>query len=421
MLSRFIEQKHLIENFLSLSVLRGVNILLPLISFPYLLRVIGPSNFGIVAFVQAYIEISMVFLNYGFNFSATKEVSLNRSNLKYVSELFWAVIFFKFILLLLNGVVLFFLYLSFNKFHNNIIMFLFSLGILLGNILIPIWFFQGIEKMKYIMLVNIIPKTFFTIMIFIFINNEGQYIYVPLLNGIGSLIAGMVAIAIVSRKFKIQFCIPTYISLKRTVVDGSFIFVSLLSVSFYRSFNVIILSVLTNDFTVGIYASAEKIVKIIQSFISPFTEVLYPFLSRKFATIGVKNKIDILFKTSLFFTSLLFIISFLTFFFSDVIIITAFSNKYYSSIINLKILSLVILFGGINYFLGINGLVCLGFQRNFTKYIVFSSFIGLIIIILSSKYLLDLAGSISMVISEFILCLLILYFFITKKFNSENV
>ncbi|MFW6147983.1 MAG: oligosaccharide flippase family protein, partial [Thermodesulfobacteriota bacterium] len=89
------ERKRLLENFISLSTLQGLNYILPLITIPYLVRVIGPEKFGLISFSQAFIQYFVLITNYGFNLSATREISINRANKKRVSEVFSAIMLIK--------------------------------------------------------------------------------------------------------------------------------------------------------------------------------------------------------------------------------------------------------------------------------------------------------------------------------------
>ena len=149
---RFKEQvtnnRSIIESFLSLSILNGLNLLLPLVTLPYLLRVIGPEKYGIYSFVYVIIQYLLLLSSYGFNFSATKQVSQYRDNINEVSRIYIGVITAR-LLLTFIGLILFSLisfYVLKSKEEFNV--FEMGVGIVLGDIFIPVWLFQGMEHQR---------------------------------------------------------------------------------------------------------------------------------------------------------------------------------------------------------------------------------------------------------------------------------
>jgi PST family polysaccharide transporter len=83
------------DNFLSLTALQGINYLVPLITFPYLVRVLGVDQFGLFSFIMAIILYAEIITDYGFDLSATKHIALERDNPQKVNEIFSSVIMIK--------------------------------------------------------------------------------------------------------------------------------------------------------------------------------------------------------------------------------------------------------------------------------------------------------------------------------------
>jgi PST family polysaccharide transporter len=275
------DNKRLLTNFLSLSVLQGANFILPLISLPYLVRILGTEAFGLVMFAQAVIMYFVILTDYGFNLSATREISIYRDNIEKVAEIFSTVIFIKFILLLVSFILLSIIIFSFEKFRTDWYIYYLTFGMAIGQVLFPVWFFQGVEKMKYITILNIIAKLIFTVSIFIFIQKVEDYFYVPILNSLGFIVAGLISLWIVFHDFKIRLVTPNYKSVRNMFFESSNLFISNLSVTLYTASNTLILGLFTDNNTVGIYASIEKLVLAIKNLYVPLYQALFPWLSKK--------------------------------------------------------------------------------------------------------------------------------------------
>jgi len=201
-------RKRLTGNFFSLSVLQALNYILPLITLPYLVRILGPEKYGLISFAQAFIGYFVVLTDYGFGLSATREISIHRENKEKVSEIFSSVMIIKFFLGVLSFIILGLVLAFVPKFGNDWLIYIFTFGMVLGNILFPVWFFQGMEKMKWITILNVISRVIFTICIFIFIHNEADYINVALINSLGYLVAGIISLWVVFKNFKVKFILP---------------------------------------------------------------------------------------------------------------------------------------------------------------------------------------------------------------------
>ncbi len=186
------DKKSLLSNFFSLSALQGVNMLLPLITLPYLVRVLGVEGFGLVSFSLSIIMFFVIFVSFGFELSATREISTNKNDPSKISEIFSSVMIIKIIMAMLSFIVLLILINSVDVLTSHSELYYATFGIVIGNAIFPLWFFQGMEKMKYIAYINISSTSFFTILIFVFVKSNEDILYVPILNSFGLITAGLV-------------------------------------------------------------------------------------------------------------------------------------------------------------------------------------------------------------------------------------
>jgi PST family polysaccharide transporter len=273
-------RRRLFENFLSLSFLQFANYIFPLINLPYLVRVLGPEKYGLIAFAQAFIGYFQILTDYGFNLSATREISINRENKEKVSEIFSSVMIIKFFLLLLSLGLMTIIVFSFKKFRQDWLIYYLAFGMVLGQTLFPIWFFQGMERMRYITFLNVLAKLIFTIAIFIFVKRSSDYLYVPLLNSLGFIVAGILALWIVFKDFGIRFKIVDADNIYKHLKDGWKIFLSVVSGNIYGQGHTFILGLLTSNKLVGYYAAAHRIVAALVSFSQPVAQSIFPYLAR---------------------------------------------------------------------------------------------------------------------------------------------
>jgi len=280
-LSNTNEKRVLLSNFFSLSVLQFFNSVLPLLTLPYLVRVLGAEMFGLVMFAQAFIMFFNIFVDFGFNLSATREVSIYRNDKNKLTEIFSSVIIIKAVLTCLSFVILAIIVFSFERFSRSWELYYLTFLLVIGQAMFPVWYFQGIERMKFITIVNVISRVVFTVLIFVVIKEKSDYIYVPIINGFGLIVGGGLSLWIIRKKFKQAVVIPSLETLKIYFKDSSQFFLSRVSVTIYTSANVFVLGIFTNNILVGYYSVAEKLYMALQGLFGPVAQVLYPYVAKE--------------------------------------------------------------------------------------------------------------------------------------------
>ena len=272
--------KTILNNFFSLTLLKVLTYILPLITFPYLIRVLGVEKFGLIMFAQATMYYFEIVVDFGFNLSATREVALNAEKKNKLNEIISAVFSIKFVLLIISFLILFIVLSIFDRFTDDYLIYYYSFLKVIAFAFLPVWFFQGIEKMKYVTWINIVSQTIYTILIFVFIQVESDYLLVPLINGFGFFIGSLLALYYVFKHFRHVFVFNSFVVIKQHFIDSSMFFLSRVSVSLYTSSNTFVLGLVANNLTVGYYAVAEKLYIVIRQLYQPVVQVMYPYISK---------------------------------------------------------------------------------------------------------------------------------------------
>jgi len=275
------DKKRLLSNFFSLSVLQMFTYLLPFITLPYLVRILGTDKFGLVMFAQSFSMFFNIFVDFGFNLSATKDISVHRNNKEKITEIFSSVMLIKFILLFISFLLLAIIVFAFEKFAVDWRIYYLTFLWVVGQTLFPIWYFQGMERMKYITIVNITSKIIFTVLIFIVIQDPNDYIYVPLINGLGYIVGGVLSLWIIYKSFDQTFKLYGFAILKHYFKESSQFFLSRVSVTLYTSANIFVLGIFTNNTMVGYYSIAEKLYMALQQVYQPIIQALYPYVAKE--------------------------------------------------------------------------------------------------------------------------------------------
>ena len=267
------------SNFLSLSVLQIVNMFLPLLILPFLVRKLGLENFGLFVFSQVFVAYFTLIIDYGFNISATREISTHKNDKDYISKVFYSVFFIKIFLLLISIILVSIVIFSFELFRVNYLLHYISFSMIIGQMLFPVWYFQGIENMKMIAILNVVIKTIYTIMIFIFISSSDDLLYVASFNSLSFIAVGIIAFYIASKN--LHFVSFDFNYIKSFFKESTTIFVSNFFSSMYAISNSFLLGIFTNNTLVGIYVSFEKIITAFKSLYFPLYQALFPYISRK--------------------------------------------------------------------------------------------------------------------------------------------
>ena len=147
--------KKVIENFSYLSLIQVFNLVLPLVIYPYLIGVLGKNLYGTIVFAQTIATYFSIFINFGFNIFAAKEIAINKDNIQKTNEIFSSILTIKSIFWIISILILIISLSLLQVETKEMMLYIFSSLICINEVLFPQWFFQGIEKMKYNTIINL--------------------------------------------------------------------------------------------------------------------------------------------------------------------------------------------------------------------------------------------------------------------------
>lgn len=399
----------LYENLMSLFTLQGLNYILPLITVPYLTRILGAENYGKTLFASSIIIYFQIISDYGFSMSATRNISINRENKSKVELIFSSVILVKVIIAIIGSLALGILIIMLPRLKNEFLLYIFTYMGVVGNAIFPIWLFQGMEEMKYITYINVIVKLVSTLCIFIFIKNSNDYILLPLINSIVLILISILSLVFINKKMKIRYVNPKINNIIKELKDGWHLFITTFFSNVMANSGNLIIGAFLGDKMVGYYGAIDKIAKAIISMFSPITTAIFPHVSRVLKdnkTKGIKEIIKffrIVMLLSIISITLLFILS-------KFIIFTICGEEFvkYHNILNME--GIWLIFSILNNFIGIQFLIGIGQGKYYSK----SFFISGISMLLFDLLLIAKLGiytiPLGMILGEVILTLTMIFY-----------
>ena len=325
-------------------------LVIPIITIPYIVDKVGVEKFGAVIFFQSIMSLLSVVINYGFAQTGAPDIakaaSIRKLNFEYSN-----VLFSKIFLLFLCLIIALIIYAAVPKFHNDKYLYFLSLIILIFNCLDISFLFQGIERMKDYMLLNLASNIFVVILLFYLIKKPEDYILIPVIFFGPRVLAGGLSILYAAIVFKIKPNIFFFAAVLRKLKKGLNFFATNIFSILYAQTSSIMLGFLGGDISVGIYSLADKLCFAYTAIQSKIGVVYQPQIAKDFkkGIIEGSNKA----KENIFFTLIAAIpVFFFCQFFAEDILFLFFQNKGADSVNILRLLSL-------NFIsIGLNGILC---------------------------------------------------------------
>lgn len=399
--------KRLLENIISLYSIQGLEYLLGLIIFPYLVMVLGPDKYGMIILCQTIINYFNLVVDYGFMFTGPRLIAINKNEKQ--AKIFMSIMATKFIICVFASMVLSIIYILLEKIYIIDKMVLYaSYIVVIGNMLFPTWFFQGIEKMRYITIVNLIARMITTSFIFFIVKSQDDYIIAVILQSIVPLLAGIFSICILLKEYKYLFIKININDIIYQFKDGWSIFISNIFISIYTSSYIMVLGLFSSNEVIAYFGIIKKLIDCLMKVLGPVLQSVYPYINK----LVIENKQladSFIKKIAVIFMFIGFLLFIILYFGAYNIVVYLFGKQYMMSINLLKILSGMPIFIIISNILGFLILMPYGYKKDFSICIRNTLIFNLIIVVPLIYFYKAEGATLVMLLTEICVNVMMLY------------
>lgn len=380
-----IKDSKLVENGLWLSMLQVFNTIVPLLTIPYLSKILGADGYGTFAIALNLVMYFQVIVEYGFGMSGARKVAIAKDDIE-LNVLYSSILICRLLLTLFSAVALsVFIYLS-GYDYNTILCMLILYVMVIGTAFQLTWIFQGKQNMKPVTLINVFVRSASVIAIFVFVKTAGDIYIYCLIHAVTTCISSGVSHYLARKQYLIKFVSVSWKRIFMELKEGWYLFTSTAMSKIFGSIGITILGFVGTTYEAGIYSAISKIPSVFILFFLPISQTFYPHISQIFS-VSEDRAIRRVIKVGLLFTGFFSIVSIFLILFRTQIINIAFGNEY--AVHSQLLIPLIIwmMASIINNFLGIQILVASGRQKEYsTSFTISIIFLVLYNFILINKW-----------------------------------
>ncbi len=409
----------LVENITSLISLKGAEYILNFILFPYLVRVLGVERFGAIAFMQGIVQYGIILVDYGFNLTGPRDIARAKTKDE-IGNIFSDIMASKGIIFFCITIISFVFIEILNSldysFDSNLYWAVYLLVV--GNLVFPVWFFQGIQQMRYITIFNILARSITVVLVFTFVDSPEDYIFAAIFQSATLLLAGCFSMGVLTRKFSYVFVRPTVSGVKKTFINGWHIFLSTIAINIYTTTNTVILGVLTNNTVVGYFSVANKLIDCVKGVMFTLNQAVYPYISNKMKT-GKDEALLFVKKYFVFYSGLTLVGGIILFIAAPFIVRLLFGAGYDESTWILRLMSALPFVISVSNVFGIQVMLNFGYQKMFSSIVLSAALLDFCLVIPLTQYLQGYGVAITMIIVESLVAVCTVIYVIQKKRCGE--
>lgn len=395
-----------IRNAAAILVAQGANLVLPLVTFPYLIRTLGPDQFGVFAFSQAVVSYLAILTDYGFNLSATRRVAELHQERRDLSEYFWSVQGAKSMLALLSGIAIVVVAFGVPRFAEMRGVLFASFPVVVGSVLFPQWLFQGVERMALASTCLVIARLATIVAIFALVHGPTDTWVAAAITSAALVVAGAVAALIIRKQQLVRWRSPSRAGMWSALRDGRHVFASTAAISLYTSTNGVVLGFVADNRAVGVFAAVDKIRLVCQGVLTPLSSAAYPRVNALMHEDRTKafRLIRVLLLVQ---AGMTLVISLSLFWLAPLIVRLVMGDAYGSAVIVLRVMAALPFVISFSNVLGLQAMLPLGLDRQFSRILIASGVMNFVLLVPLGMHLKETGAAIAVLATETLVSILI--------------
>ena len=363
----------ILKNFSYLTLMKFFNIGVKIVLAAYLIRILGSEKYGLITWLDSVIQYFIMFVNFGFNIYAAKYIVENKNKSTKINEIVSSIFIIKGCLFIFSLICVLFLgsFETFSAYKRLLLLLMFS-GI--GEVLFPVWFFQGTENLKPATIIVFLTRLFLLVGTVIFVNSQYDLLSYILLFVSSSLLMGGFGIFYLFKYYNIRIVLLPISKLIHYFRESLPFFIGrFLSLVF--NFGTI--------FFIGKFCLLEQVtgfdtgLKIVMLGVIPFEmlqQAVFPTISRTKNKKLLKNLVYVSFIVGVFIGSIIFLMA-------DYFMVWFGGEEMLQFAPSLKLLAILSPFVSLTFILGTCSLVAFGFYREYNFSLIFTSIVYMLILI----------------------------------------
>jgi PST family polysaccharide transporter len=267
------------KNFAILMLLQVSTYAAPLLTLPLLTRILSPGGYGRLAFAMAFANYFVVFTNYGFGLTATPKISINRANRAERSRIFWETVLSQATLTFAGLIILVSLTFIFPRLAEDRDLLLLGFGMAIGAMLIPTWYFQGIEDLRIISTIVFTGRVLSVPAMFLLVRSPKDIYWAMAVNTLVPMLSGIAIFIHLYRSRQLDFVRTPVSAIVAALKDGWSVFMATALTEVYASTNIVLLALISGNVAAGYFAAGDKLIRAALGMLSPLKTAAYPRVS----------------------------------------------------------------------------------------------------------------------------------------------